>query len=80
MNPLAKVELKDIYNEYQSYCYENDDYKLKKRAFSRELESKGYKKEVGAANKTFIYGIELNEITLRRSAELRAKYANRKNS
>lgn len=77
VNPLAKVELKDLYNEYQAYCYDNDDYKLKKRAFTRELEAKSFQKAVGAANKTFVHGIELNEMTVKRSEDYRAKYGKR---
>lgn len=73
VNPLAKVELKDLFNEYQSYCFENDDYKLKKRAFTRELETKGFEKNVGSANKTFIHGIELNEATKKRADHYRVK-------
>ncbi len=65
INPLAKIELKDIYNEYQYYCTENEDYKLKKRAFTRELENKGFQKLKGAGNKTFIHGVELNEVVLK---------------
>lgn len=79
VNPLAKVELKDLYNEYQNYCFENDDYKLKKRAFTRELEAKAFQKNIGAANKTFIHGIELNETTVKRSEEYRMKYGRRQN-
>lgn len=77
VNPLAKVELKDLYNEYQSYCIENDDYKLKKRAFTREIESKGYEKTQGAGNKTVIHGIELNEATKKRAENYKARYTNR---
>jgi putative DNA primase/helicase len=61
INPLAKVELKELYNEYQFFCTENDEYKLKKRTFTREMEGKGYKKEIGAGNKTFMLGLGLKK-------------------
>lgn len=66
INPLAKVELKELYNEYQYFCTENDEYKLKKRTFTREMEGKGFKKEIGAANKTFVLGLELKKEIVRK--------------
>ncbi|MGM2787488.1 phage/plasmid primase, P4 family [Bacillus cereus group sp. Bce018] len=57
----AKVEAKVLYENYTKWCYQNNELDLKNRAFYRQLEVRGYKKEKGAKNKTFIYGITLNE-------------------
>lgn len=60
-NPLAKVELKKLYQAYQEYVRQGGDIELKKRPFTRMLESKGYEKVVGSGNKTYFKGIRLNE-------------------
>lgn len=73
INPLSKVELKDLHAEYRHYCADNGDFELKKRTFTRELENKGYKKERGTANKTFIHGIELNEVVTKQKEQIRLK-------
>lgn len=73
INPLSKVELKVLYDEYCFYCTDNGDYVLKKRAFSRELENKGYKKERGSQNKYFVHGLELNELVQKQKLQLRIK-------
>ncbi|QHM08328.1 phage/plasmid primase, P4 family [Bacillus subtilis] len=57
----AKIEAKELYKEYKDWCYENDDVELKNRAFYRQLEIRGFKKEKGAKNKTFIHGLTLNK-------------------
>ncbi|MCU5273298.1 phage/plasmid primase, P4 family [Bacillus cereus] len=57
----AKVEAKVLYENYTKWCYQNNELDLKNRAFYRQLEVRGYKKEKGSKNKTFIHGITLNE-------------------
>lgn len=60
-NPLAKIEAKELFNEYQNWCFENGELELKNRAFYRTLEAKGYKRERGNQNKFFVNGIGLRE-------------------
>ena len=67
INPLAKVELKELYRHYQNYIYQSGEIELKKRPFTRMLESRGYKKSIGTGNKTFFEGIKIN-------AEIERKY------
>ncbi|MGM0747111.1 MAG: phage/plasmid primase, P4 family [Bacillota bacterium] len=62
IHPAAKIEAKEIYKEYKNWCYENDDVELKNRAFYRQLEIRGYKKEVGAKNRLFFFGIGLQKM------------------
>ncbi|HGH7178525.1 TPA: phage/plasmid primase, P4 family [Bacillus luti] len=57
----AKVEAKVLYENYTKWCYQNNELDLKNRAFYRQLEVRGYKKEKGSKNKTYIHGITLNE-------------------
>ncbi|WP_418910974.1 phage/plasmid primase, P4 family [Bacillus subtilis] len=61
IHPAAKIESKEIYKEYKNWCFENDDVELKNRAFYRQLEIRGFKKEVGAKNKLFFFGIGLQK-------------------
>ncbi|QLI78221.1 phage/plasmid primase, P4 family [Bacillus pumilus] len=62
IHPASKVESKEIYKEYKNWCYENDDVELKNRAFYRQLEIRGFKKETGAKNKLFFMGIGLQKL------------------
>ncbi|MGN4562264.1 phage/plasmid primase, P4 family [Bacillus cereus group sp. MYBK5-2] len=57
----ARVEAKLLYENYTKWCYQNNEMDLKNRAFYRQLEVRGFKKEKGSKNKTFIHGITLNE-------------------
>lgn len=57
----AKVEAKSLYESYTKWCYQNNEMDLKNRAFYRQLEVRGFKKEKGTGNKTFIAGITLNQ-------------------
>ncbi|QPF46854.1 phage/plasmid primase, P4 family [Bacillus subtilis] len=61
IHPAAKIESKEIYKEYKNWCFENDDVELKNRAFYRQLEIRGFKKEVGAKNKLFFFGVGLQK-------------------
>ncbi|MBP1083484.1 phage/plasmid primase, P4 family [Bacillus capparidis] len=57
----AKIEAKSLYENYANWCYSNNEMELKNRAFYRQMEIRGFKKEKGAKNKTFIHGITLNQ-------------------
>lgn len=57
----AKIEAKELYEVYSNWCYKNGEHQLKNRAFYRILESQGFKRERGAQNKYFIYGVTLIE-------------------
>jgi putative DNA primase/helicase len=62
INPLAKVETKVIYEKYKKWCFDNDEsMMLKNRAFYRQLETRGFKKEPGAKNRLYFHGIGLQE-------------------
>ncbi|UKS40563.1 phage/plasmid primase, P4 family [Bacillus sp. Man122] len=61
VHPSAKIEAKELYKDYKNWCYENDEIELKNRAFYRQIEIRGFKKENGAENKVFFYGIGLNK-------------------
>ncbi|MFI8492197.1 phage/plasmid primase, P4 family [Peribacillus butanolivorans] len=57
----AKIEAKTLYENYTKWCYSNNEMELKNRAFYRQLEIRGFKKEKGAKNKTFLLGMTLNQ-------------------
>lgn len=59
IHPLAKVEAKKIYSDYAKWCFENGEIEMKNRAFYRQLETRGYKKIRGTANKNYFLGIGL---------------------
>jgi putative DNA primase/helicase len=61
INEKAKVEAKRLYEDYKKWCYSNDEMELKNRQFYRQLETRGFKKQRGTANKFFFFGIGLNE-------------------
>ncbi len=61
IHPSAKIEAKLLYENYTKWCHQNNEMELKNRAFYRQLEVRGYKKEKGAKNKTFFYGLTLNQ-------------------
>jgi putative DNA primase/helicase len=61
VNQLAKIEAKDLFKEYEKWCYEFGEIGLKNRAFYRMLEVKGYKRERGSGNKYFVHGIGLKD-------------------
>ncbi|MCU4862542.1 phage/plasmid primase, P4 family [Bacillus cereus] len=62
VNPSVKIEAKLLYENYTKWCFQNNELDLKNRAFYRQLEIRGFKKEKGTANKNFILGITLNKL------------------
>jgi len=61
VNPLAKIEAKELFQEYKYWCDNSGEYSLGNRAFYRMLETKGYKRERGTGNRYFIQGICLSK-------------------
>jgi putative DNA primase/helicase len=59
VHTLAKVEAKEIYDEYKTWCFSNGEIELKNRAFYRQLETRGFKKFRGNLNKNYFSGIGL---------------------
>ncbi|EMY5504768.1 DNA primase [Bacillus wiedmannii] len=60
VHPTERIEAKLLYENYTKWCYQNNELDLKNRAFYRQLEIRGFKKEKGAKNRTFIIGMTLN--------------------
>lgn len=67
INPLAKVEAKDLYQEYRDWCFSNSEIELKNRAFYRQLEIRGFKKFRGNYNRNNFQGVGL----MRENPEMR---------
>lgn len=61
IHPNAKIEAKTLYENYTKWCFSNNEMELKNRAFYRQMEIRGFKKEKGAKNKTFLLGMTLNQ-------------------
>ncbi|MFG3613120.1 phage/plasmid primase, P4 family [Rummeliibacillus stabekisii] len=57
----VKIEAKELFEVYQNWCFKTGEFALKNRAFYRAMETKGFKKQKGAKNKTFIHGVTLKE-------------------
>jgi len=62
VNSSVRIEAKSLYENYTKWCYQNNELELKNRAFYRQLEVRGFKKEKGTGNKNFILGITLNKL------------------
>lgn len=60
-NEAIKIEAKELYNIYDSWCYKSGERTLGNRSFYRMLETKGFGKSKGAGNKTFLTGITIKE-------------------
>ncbi|WP_419962159.1 phage/plasmid primase, P4 family [Psychrobacillus sp. BM2] len=60
-NEKIKIEAKELYKVYDSFCYKSGERVLGNRSFYRMMETKGFKKERGAQNKVYIFGITLIE-------------------
>ncbi|WP_392355828.1 phage/plasmid primase, P4 family (plasmid) [Bacillus sp. A01H] len=61
LNPLAKIEAKELYTAYSRWCDDEGEIALKNRTFYRLLENKSIHKKRGAKNKTFLNGIGLQK-------------------
>lgn len=75
IHPLAKVEAKTVYDEYKNWCFSNGEIELKNRAFYRQLETRGYKKERGNLNKNYFNGIGL----MKENPDLRSQKVTKSN-
>ncbi|MEK5215286.1 phage/plasmid primase, P4 family [Psychrobacillus sp. FSL H8-0487] len=60
-NESIKIEAKELYNVYDSWCYKSGERTLGNRSFYRMLETKGFGKVKGAGNKSFLTGITIKE-------------------
>ncbi|MBD7942504.1 DNA primase [Psychrobacillus sp. Sa2BUA9] len=60
-NEAIKIEAKELYNIYDSWCYKSGERVLGNRSFYRMLETKGFGKVKGAGNKAFLTGITIKE-------------------
>ena len=60
-NEAICIEAKELYNVYDRWCSHSGERQIGNRSFYRMLETKGFGKKKGAANKTFLTGITLNE-------------------
>lgn len=59
-NKEAKTTAKKVFEEYKTWCYRNDEEALGKQTFYNKLNSKGFIKKKGPANKDYIFGLGLN--------------------
>ncbi|MGE7545047.1 phage/plasmid primase, P4 family [Sporosarcina newyorkensis] len=60
-NEAIRIEAKELYNSYCSWCYGAGERVLGNRTFYRMLETKGFGKVKGTGNKTFMTGITLKD-------------------
>lgn len=60
-NEAIKMEAKELYNVYETWCFRSGERALGNRSFYRMLETKGFGKTKGTGNKTFFTGITLFE-------------------
>ncbi len=58
-NEQVKIEAKELYSVYNNFCFKSGERTLGNRSFYRMLETKGFKKERGAQNKMYFFGITL---------------------
>jgi putative DNA primase/helicase len=61
LHPEAKIEAKQLYENYSKWCFQNSELELKNRVFYRQLEVRGFKKENGAKNRVYFHGLTLNQ-------------------
>ena len=61
LNPLAKIEAKELFQEYTRWCLDEGEFVLKNRTFYRLLEGKELYRQRGTANKIFVHGIGLQK-------------------
>lgn len=60
-NEAVIIEAKELYNAYDTWCFQSGERSLGNRSFYRMLETKGFGKFKGTGNKTFLSGITLKE-------------------
>ncbi|PGV93649.1 DNA primase, partial [Bacillus cereus] len=61
LHPQARIEAKELYNEYSRWCNDEGEISLKNRTFYRLLENKNIYKKRGTKNKLFLYGVGLQK-------------------
>lgn len=61
LNPLAKIEARELYAAYSRWCEDEGEIALKNRTFYRLLENKSIHKKRGAKNRTYLNGIGLQK-------------------
>lgn len=61
LHPQARIEAKELYNEYSRWCNDEGEISLKNRTFYRLLENKNISKKRGMKNKVFLYGVGLQQ-------------------
>lgn len=61
IDPSARAILKDLYEEYDMWAQEGREFILKKREFIKNMMERGFEKQQGAGNKTFMHGVGLLE-------------------
>lgn len=52
---IKDMEFGDLYNEFKSYCIENNHFSLSNIRFSKRIQALGYKIVRGSKNKLFVY-------------------------
>jgi putative DNA primase/helicase len=59
VNPLAKVEVANLYVAYLSWCEENGEYPLSKKNLVAKLEEMDFEKRRVSGNKPYLFGLNL---------------------
>ena len=60
VNPLAKVTVKELYDQYKIWCMDSGVRPLSKQRFNQKLEERGFNKERGNYGKMWWYGLGLS--------------------
>jgi putative DNA primase/helicase len=61
LNPLAKVKVSKLYDEYSNWAAKREDFVLEKRYFNRLLKERGIKQKRSTGGQFHWYGIGLKE-------------------
>ena len=60
-NENIQIEAQELYKIYDNWCFKSGERQIGNRSFYRMLETKGFGKRKGKANKTYLLGITINE-------------------
>ncbi|TCP32159.1 putative DNA primase/helicase [Scopulibacillus darangshiensis] len=66
----VSVEAKELYEEYKDWCFKNNEFEFKNRAFYRQIETRGFKKVRGNFNKNYFSGLGLIRQNLEKSKNM----------